>query len=79
MILSIGVMVLLISFGIMIYSLVMKILGNTVEGWTFLVISIWFLGGVQMIFLGIMGEYIGKMYYETKKRPRYIIEKMIDE
>lgn len=79
MILTLGVFILLISIGIMVYSLIMKVLGNTVAGWTFLTISIWFIGGLQMIFLGIIGEYIGKIYYETKKRPRYIIEKIIDK
>ena len=58
----------------MIYSLVRKLTGNTVDGWTFLSISIWFIGGIQMICLGIIGEYIGKVYTEVKARPRYIIE-----
>lgn len=53
--------------------------GNTVDGWTFLSISIWFIGGLQMISIGIIGEYIGKMYYETKKRPRYIIQDNLEE
>lgn len=71
---SLGFIILLISIGIMIYSLVQKIMGNTVDGWTFLAISIWFIGGLQMISVGIIGEYIGKIYNETKARPRYIIE-----
>ena len=70
-----GVMILIISILIMIYSLVVKILGDAVEGWTFLVISIWFIGGLQMISIGLIGEYVGKIYSETKRRPRYIIEK----
>ena len=57
----------------MFYSLVRYCGGNTVNGWTFLSISIWFIGGIQMICLGIIGEYIGKMYSETKARPRFII------
>lgn len=78
MILSMGVIILVISIAIMIYSLVVKILGHTVAGWAFLAISIWFIGGLQMISIGLIGEYIGKIYKETKARPRYIIEKVID-
>lgn len=72
---GLGAIILLISLLIMIYSLVQKIFGNTVDGWTFLTISIWFIGGLQMISIGVIGEYIGKIYNETKERPRYIIEK----
>lgn len=71
---SLGFVVLLVSIAIMVYALIQKIFGNTVEGWTFLAISIWFIGGLQMISVGIIGEYVGKMYNETKARPRYIIE-----
>ena len=71
---SLGFIILFISLAIMIYSLIRKITGNTVDGWTFLSISIWFIGGLQMISIGIIGEYIGKIYNETKARPRYIIE-----
>lgn len=78
MILGLGILILIISFIIMVYSLVVKILGHTVAGWTFIVISIWFIGGLQMISIGVIGEYIGKMYTETKARPRYIIETVID-
>lgn len=79
MILGLGVLILIISFIIMVYSLIVKILGHTVAGWTFIVISIWFIGGLQMISIGIIGEYIGKIYNETKARPRYIIETVIDK
>ena len=63
----------------MIYSLIVKILGNTVDGWAFLNISIWFIGGLQMLSLGIIGEYVGKMYNETKARPRFIISRNLNE
>ena len=56
-----------------IYSLLSKLMGNAVDGWTFLSCSIWFATGIQMLSLGIIGEYIGKSYNETKRRPRYII------
>lgn len=76
---SIGFIILLVSIGIMIYTLVRKITGNTIDGWAFLSISIWFIGGLQMISIGIIGEYIGKMYSETKARPRYIISENLEE
>ena len=76
---TIGFIVLLVSIGIMIYSIIRKIMGNTVDGWTFLSISIWFIGGLQMISIGIIGEYIGKMYNETKARPRFIISENLEE
>lgn len=76
---TLGFLILLVSICIMIYSLYRKIGGNTVDGWTFLSISIWFIGGLQMISIGIIGEYIGKMYNETKARPRYIIEENLED
>ena len=79
LIFSLGLIILFISIAIMIYSLVVKILGNTVDGWTFLSISIWFIGGLQMLSIGIIGEYIGKIYSETKRRPRYIIDEVLDD
>lgn len=78
LILGLGSIILSISIVIMIYSLIMKICGNTVDGWTFIVISIWFIGGLQMLSLGIIGEYTGKIYNETKSRPRYLIEKIVE-
>ena len=74
-----GFIILFISIAIMIYSVIRKITGNTVPGWTFLSISIWFIGGIQMISIGIIGEYIGKIYQETKRRPRYIISENLEE
>ncbi len=79
MIATLGFVILFISFVIMIYSLIQKIIGNTVDGWTFLNISIWFIGGLQMLSLGIIGEYVGKMYNETKARPRFIIKENLIE
>ncbi len=76
---TLGFIVLLVSIGIMIYSVIRYLSGNTVSGWTFLSISIWFMGGLQMISIGIIGEYVGKMYHETKRRPRYIIETNLEE
>lgn len=60
-----------------VYVVTMKLTGNTVLGWPSIVLSIFFMGGVQMLSLGIIGEYIGKIYLETKKRPRFHIESLI--
>ena len=76
---ALGFIVLFISIIIMIYSLIQKIIGNTVDGWTFLTISIWFIGGLQMLCLGIVGEYVGKMYNETKARPRFLVSENLME
>jgi glycosyltransferase involved in cell wall biosynthesis len=57
------------------YALTEEILGHTASGWTSLIISIWFVGGLQLMGIGIIGEYIGKIYQEVKRRPRYAIEK----
>ncbi|EJK5062312.1 glycosyltransferase, partial [Salmonella enterica] len=51
------------------------IFGNTVRGYPSLLVSILFLGGIQMIGIGVLGEYIGRIYVETKKRPKYIIKR----
>ncbi len=59
------------------YSLVQHFLGNTTSGWTSLIVSIWAIGGLQLLAIGIIGEYIGKIYLETKARPKYIIEKIL--
>ena len=77
LILLIGVLVGLIGIGYLIYCLIQNIIGNTVAGWTSIIGSVWLIGGLQLISLGIIGEYIGKMYYETKRRPRYIIESVL--
>lgn len=79
MILWLGVIIFFISLVITLYALIMKLLGNVVSGWTFIICSIWILGGLQMISLGLVGEYIGKIYAESKHRPRYTIEKIIGE
>lgn len=71
----IGFLISMLSFLILVYALLVKIIGDVVPGWTFITVSIWLVAGIQMLSLGIIGEYIGKIYKETKKRPRYIIEK----
>lgn len=73
MIASLGILVFLFSIGVLIYSIIRKLTGYTVPGWAFLAVSIWALGGVQLLAIGVIGEYIGKIYLETKGRPRFII------
>ena len=68
-----GVLVAFLSFIGVIYTLVSKISGHAVDGWTSTTCILCFVSGVQLISLGVIGEYIGKIYLETKHRPRYII------
>ena len=69
-----GILILLVSLIVMLVTLIDWIRGNVVSGWTTIVLSVWALGAMQLIAIGIVGEYIGKNYIETKKRPRYLIE-----
>lgn len=71
---SVGAVISILAIVAAIYTLIAKFWGVTTAGWSSLMISIWFLGGVQLVSVGIIGEYIGKIYKETKHRPRYIIE-----
>ena len=71
---SMGLIVCVAAVIAAIYTLVSKFFGYTSDGWASLMCSIWFLGGVQLVSIGIIGEYIGKIYKESKARPRYIIE-----
>lgn len=79
MIVNLGLLIFLISIVILIYSLIRHAMGATVAGWTFLNVSVWAIGGLILLSLGVIGEYIGKIYMETKHRPRYIIERFLDE
>ena len=72
-----GFMIFMCSILMLIYSLVQHFLGNTSIGWTSLIVSIWAIGGLQLLAIGVIGEYIDKIYLETKERPRYIIEKVL--
>lgn len=74
---TLGILLLVASVGMLIYSLVRHFMGHTVLGWTSLIVSIWAIGGLQLFAIGIVGEYIGKIYLETKERPRFIIEKYV--
>ena len=76
---SAGVVVFLVSLVMLLYALVAKLLGHTSVGWTSLMGSIWLIGGIQLLSLGVVGEYIGKIYNETKRRPRFIIESVLNK
>lgn len=78
MVLWAGSIIFLMSIAIFVYGVIRKFTGNTVPGWAFIVCSIWMLGGIQLLCLGIIGEYIGKMYSETKARPRFTIDKFLN-
>lgn len=72
-----GVVIVILSIFAAFYALVSYFVGTVVPGWTSLILSIWFLGGVQLICIGLIGQYIGKIYIEVKHRPRYNIEKVL--
>ena len=67
------------SFAFIIYTIITYFLGNTVAGWASMTSIICFIGGIQLIGIGVLGEYIGKIYSETKERPRYIISENLNE
>ena len=71
---GLGVLIFATSILALIYILIVKLLGYTVTGWSTTTASIWLLGGLQLLSLGIVGEYVGKIYMEVKARPRYLIE-----
>ena len=79
MITFLGFFIFLVSIGILIYSLVRHFMGATIVGWTTLMVSVWGIGGLILLSLGVVGEYIGKIYLETKARPRFIVEQFLDE
>ncbi len=74
-----GAIVFAISIIMIIYSLVSFFVGAAVSGWASILCSIWAIGGLQLLAIGIIGEYIGKIYLETKRRPRFIIEEFLED
>ncbi len=76
---SLGFLIFFVSFLVFVYSIVRFFTGQTVAGWTTTVLSVWAIGGLIMISLGVIGEYIGKIYLETKHRPRYIIDSYLKD
>ncbi len=77
MIMGLGMVIICCSILAAIYALISFFTGNVEPGWTSLILSIWFLGGLQLISIGMVGLYIGKIYMEVKERPRYNIEKVL--
>lgn len=77
LILSLGIIMLIATIAVSLYTLIAYFNHRAIQGWTSLMLSLWFLGSLVLISLGIIGEYIGKIYVEVKKRPRYFIEKSI--
>ena len=79
MIMMLGFGIFAISLCMMLYFIVQFFMGNTVQGWASLGVSIWALGGIQLFAIGIIGEYVGKIYLETKERPRFIVEQYLHD
>lgn len=79
MITILGIAIFVISIGMLIYSLIRHFIGATIVGWTTLMVSVWAIGGLILFSLGVVGEYIGKIYLETKARPRFIIEQLLND
>ena len=75
---SVGFVIFAVSLFMLLYALIAWITGNTVAGWTSMLGSIWLIGGIQLLSLGVIGEYIGKIYNETKRRPRFIIDRYLN-
>ncbi len=73
----IGIVSIFIAFCEVVYAIVAYCKGVTIPGWTSLLVSLWFIGGMLFLCIGVIGEYIGKIYKEVKRRPRYLIEKSI--
>ena len=76
---GVGAVIVILSICAAIYALVSYFMGTVEPGWTSLILSIWFLGGVQLLCIGLIGQYIGKIYIESKHRPRYNIEKVLSD
>ena len=70
----VGLSFMLVALVVIVYGLVAWMCGQTIQGWTSLLVSLWFIGGAILVALGVIGEYVGKIYAEVKRRPRYFIE-----
>lgn len=76
---GLGFLIFFVSIIMLIYFLIVHGMGKTVAGWTTTVVSVWALGGLQLLAIGVIGEYIGKIYLETKARPKFILERNLEE
>ena len=77
MVTTLGIIIFAISILMLIYFLITWCIGWTVPGWTSIVVSVWAIGGLQLLAIGILGEYIGKIYMETKARPKFIVQEYL--
>lgn len=73
-----GLLFILVALGVIAYALYEHFAGHTIAGWTSLLVSMWFIGGSILLACGVTGEYIGKIYLEVKRRPKYFIDKKIN-
>ncbi|MEE3421045.1 MAG: glycosyltransferase family 2 protein [Lachnospiraceae bacterium] len=78
MITNTGLFIFLVSIAFLIWGIVQKVRGVTVAGWPSLIVSIWAIGGLILLSIGVIGEYIGKIYLEAKERPRFLIDEVMD-
>ncbi|HPJ02847.1 MAG TPA: glycosyltransferase family 2 protein [Candidatus Limiplasma sp.] len=76
---TLGIVIFMISLLMLLYTLISWIVGKAVSGWASTLASIWMIGGIQLLSLGVIGEYIGKIYSETKRRPRFVIDRYLNE
>ncbi len=76
---TLGIVIIFFSIIALVYSLVSYFTGNAEPGWSSLIISIWFLGGVQLAAIGLVGQYVGKIYVESKERPRFNVEEYVKQ
>ena len=76
---TVGAGIFFLSICMLIYSIVIHFLGKSLVGWSSLMVSVWALGGLQIFSIGVIGEYIGKIYMETKARPRFIVQEYLND
>lgn len=74
---GLGLLIFAVSILMLLYFLIVHWTGHTVAGWTSIIVSVWAIGGLQLLAIGVIGEYIGKTYLETKRRPRYIVKRYL--
>ena len=74
---GLGLLIFAVSILMLLYFLIVHWTGHTVAGWTSIMVSVWAIGGLQLLAIGVIGEFIGKTYLETKRRPRYIVKRYL--
>lgn len=79
MITALGIGIFIVSIAMLIYVFIKFFAGETIIGWSSVVVSVWGIGGLTLLSVGVIGEYIGKIYLETKRRPRFIVDKFLNE